>query len=179
MNCRTFRKHHVSFVDDTASGLARAQMEEHLRQCRRCATQDARVRRALLIARNLPGIEPSAEFRERLHQRLIASTLIPERNIAQRMRYGAIAAAAAVLLSVGTFAGMFAGAERSIVLSMPPVVASVPASFPSPAEPPVLTSAAVVATFSTGLALWPAALVADEAADYFVNAAFFQDNLTR
>jgi hypothetical protein len=177
MNCRTFRKHHVSFVDDTASGFARAQMDEHLRACRRCARHDSRVRRALLLARNIPAIEPSAEFRQRLHNRLIASTLIPERSVAERMRYGAIAAAAAVLLSVGTFAGMFAGSDPMI--SMPPVVASVPETFPSPAEPSMLASPAVVATFSTGLALWPAALVADEAADYFVTAAFFQDNLTR
>jgi anti-sigma factor RsiW len=179
MNCRTFRKHHVSYVDDTASGFARAQLDEHLRACERCANHDARVRRALLVVRNLPPIEPSAGFRDRLHSRLVASALMPERAMARRMRYSGIMAAAAVLLSVGTVAGVASMGQRPMTLTMPPVVASSPPVFPSVNESPVLAMPEVVASFSTGLALWPAALVADEAAEYFVNATFAQDELTR
>lgn len=178
MNCRTFRKHHVSFVDDTASGLLRSQLETHLRACPWCAAHDTRVRRALLLVRNLPLVEPSAGFRDRLHSRLIASALAPQRATARRMRYAGIAAAAAVLITVGTVAGAFSLSSRAVTLSMPPAIVTAE-PVPPMNEPPVLAMPAVVASFSTGLALWPAALMADEATEYFVNAALVQDYLTR
>lgn len=179
MNCRSFRKHHVAFVDDTAPGLIRAELEEHLRLCGKCARHDARVRRALMLVRSLPRLEPSADFRDRLYSRLVATALIPERTLAQRMRYSGIAAAAAVLISVGTMAGYFSLQARPVALTMTPVVVTDPEPFDWSSEPPVLAMPAVVASFSTGLALWPAALVADEATEYFVNAALVQTNLTR
>ncbi len=47
-------------------------MYEHLDDCERCARFDAAVRRGLLVARNLPSIKPSPEFRCRLQQQLDA-----------------------------------------------------------------------------------------------------------
>lgn len=179
MNCRNFRKLHVAFVDDTVSGCERAQMYDHLLRCSWCARHDARVRRSLLLVRNLPPIEPSADFRERLHSRVITSALMPERAIVRRWTNSGIAAAAAVLISVGFAARTVANSEGPVTLSHPPVVASVPEVRPSMVESPVLAMPAVMASFSTGIALWPAAIVADEAAEYFANAAFMQTSLTR
>jgi hypothetical protein len=179
MNCRQFRKQHVAFVDDTVSGLERAQMHDHLLRCAWCARHDARVRRSLLLVRNLPPIQPSADFRERLHSRVITAALMPERAIVRRWTNTGIAVAAAVLISVGIAARSAANAESSVTLSLPPVVASVPEPRPSIVESPVLAMPAVMASFSTGIALWPAAIVADEAAEYFANAAFMQTSLTR
>lgn len=70
MDCRTFLKHHLAFVDDTLPGADRAAMERHRLSCERCARHDAHVRRGLLLARNLAPIEPSADFYERLERRL-------------------------------------------------------------------------------------------------------------
>ena len=70
MTCREFRRKHDEYVDDTLSGAELDRMAQHRRVCERCAQLDTRVRRALLVARNLPTIEPSAAFSERLQARL-------------------------------------------------------------------------------------------------------------
>ena len=72
MTCREFRRKHDAYVDDTLSGVEFDRMAQHRRVCARCAQLDTRVRRALLVARNLPTIEPSADFGERLQARLRA-----------------------------------------------------------------------------------------------------------
>ncbi len=70
MNCRTFRKSHVAFVDGLLAKRRSAKMYEHLDRCDRCARLDTAVRRGLLVARNLPQIQPSADFMSRLQMRL-------------------------------------------------------------------------------------------------------------
>jgi len=45
-------------------------MQEHLYECKACATRDVWVRRSLLALQVLPSIELSAGFRERLYERL-------------------------------------------------------------------------------------------------------------
>ena len=70
MNCREFRRKHDAYVDDTLSGVDIEGMGQHLRLCPQCAALDTRIRRSLLLARNLPTIEPSAAFGERLQMRL-------------------------------------------------------------------------------------------------------------
>lgn len=80
MDCRTFRKHHFAFVDDTLPGTDLVAMELHRQECATCARHDAVVRRSLLVVRNLPEIEPSADFAERL-QRRIADTAMDRRPV--------------------------------------------------------------------------------------------------
>lgn len=177
MNCRTFHQLHVAFVDDTISGAERTEMAEHLGVCAGCASYNARVRRSLLLVRNLPRIEPSPEFRKRLRVRLLAAALMPEPPFAaSRLRW---VAAAAVLLAVGyaAYEGATNGDTRPLI--HPPVVATLPEPEPSLATSPALAFPAVMASFAAGMAVWPAALVADQAPDYFVNATFASDNLTR
>ena len=70
MNCREFRRKHDAFIDDTLSGVDVERMASHRRLCASCAQLDTRVRRALLIARNLPTIDVSPAFAERLQARL-------------------------------------------------------------------------------------------------------------
>ena len=72
MNCREFRRKHDEYLDDTLSAMEMDAASAHLRECERCARQDTRVRRALLLARNLPRIQPSPVFGERLQRRLSA-----------------------------------------------------------------------------------------------------------
>src|SRR3954469_12239368 len=70
MNCREFKSKHVGFIDDLLSAADMAEMRRHLFSCPRCATLDVRIRRSLLVVRNLPQIQPSADFFEGLHAAL-------------------------------------------------------------------------------------------------------------
>src|SRR5687767_15067906 len=151
MDCRTFRQHHCAFVDDVLPGADAAAMERHRVECESCADFDARVRRSLLVIRNLPPVQCSEDFTERLFQRLRGV------EVERRSTLGAFAAAAAVLVLVagGGLVAMAGRAPAEIVLS--PVVASTPAPVIDPLASPVIAASA-----SAGVPMWPALLLADE-----------------
>src|SRR6476646_9309029 len=102
MDCREFSDKHVAFVDDTLAGIELVRMQCHIAECGCCAKQDAKIRRALLLFRNLPSIEPSADFSTRLEARIrecqsehiLATT---QRNL----KYGAVAATLASAIMLG------------------------------------------------------------------------------
>lgn len=70
MNCNEFRKNHCAFVDDTLPGIEIIRMQRHLSECESCASLDARIKRSLLVFRNLPTIEPSENFSVRLEEKI-------------------------------------------------------------------------------------------------------------
>jgi len=73
-SCRQFRRQHAEFVDGfLAEETARA-MQGHVNNCPSCATRDVWMRRSLLALQALPRIEPSADFRQRLFERLAIPT---------------------------------------------------------------------------------------------------------
>jgi len=178
MDCREFCEQHVSFVDDTLAGIELVRMQRHIAECESCAKHDAKIRRALLLIRNLPSIELSADFAERLEARLrechsehlLATT---QRNL----RRGAIAAtlASAVMLGyIGTTLNHRTDAPRDLV--MPPVIASIP----EPELTPITTSTpAIVASVSAGLTIWPAALFAEQVPVHFAHSKLELANYTR
>jgi hypothetical protein len=114
------------------------------------------------MVRNLPTIEPSADFMARLSDR-IAELQSTE---------GALAEAPVDGLTTGAFAALAAGLTLFAyvtleamnrfgtpqALRLPPVVATAPAR---PA--PTLSGTAYMAAISTGMPVWPAVLMADEA----------------
>lgn len=169
MNCRTFRKNHVAFVDDTVSGVELAELRAHLASCGKCTRLDARVRRALLLARNVPSVDPSPDFLRRLRVRLRFASI--ERESASTFAFSRLAAAALIVATFAYGALEYLSGRAAEPLYHPPVVAI--ASAPSaPVTTPAFIAPAIVASLSTGLALWPAALVADEAPVQLVNAGF-------
>ena len=178
MDCREFCEQHVAFVDDTLAGIELVRMQRHIAECESCAKHDAKIRRALLLIRNLPSIELSADFSERLEARLkechsehlLATT---QRNL----RRGAIAAtlASAVMLGyIGATLYHRTDAPRDLV--MPPVIASIP----EPELTPITTSTpAIVASVSAGLTIWPAALFAEQVPVHFAHSKLELANYTR
>jgi hypothetical protein len=178
MDCREFCEQHVAFVDDTLAGIELVRMQRHIAECESCAKHDAKIRRALLLIRNLPSIELSADFSERLEARLkechsehlLATT---QRNL----KRGAIAAtlASAVMLGyIGTTLYHRTDAPRDLI--MPPVVASLP----EPELTPITTSTpAIVASVSAGLTIWPAALFAEQVPVRFAHSKLELANYTR
>ncbi len=177
MDCSEFCDQHLAFVDDTLAGIELVRMERHIAECESCARHDAKIRRALLLFRNLPSIEPSADFSHRLEARLrechneqLAST---QRNL----RFGAFAATLASLVMLGYIATtLYDHANVSSDLVMAPVVATIP----EPEFTPITTPApAIVASVSAGLTIWPAALFAEQVPVRFAHSKLELANYTR
>lgn len=176
MDCHDFRKNHLAFVDDTLPGVDMIVMQQHLLECEGCSYHDSTIRRSLVLVRNLPAIEPSRDFSERLCVRLRNTTPVKRRlGRYDGPRLGTFMAAAASVVVVGYVAVatlMWNEAGRS--LTLPPVIASAP----SPVAPPIMSSA-VMASISTGMPAWPAVLIAEQVPIYFVNAGFRPGGATR
>jgi anti-sigma factor RsiW len=175
MDCREFCEQHVAFVDDTLAGIELVRMQRHIGECESCAKHDAKIRRALLLFRNLPSIEPSADFLQRLEARihrechredLFATT---QRNL----RRGAIAATLASAAMLGYIATTLYHSDPPRDLVMPPVVASLPEPELTPSTPAIVTSV------SAGLTIWPAALFAEQVPVRFAHSKLELANYTR
>lgn len=174
MNCREFRRKHDAYVDDTLSGVDIEGMNRHLRLCEQCAALDTRIRRSLLIARNLPTIQPSAAFGERLQMRLAQErALMATRRQASEPILGMMTGRHRGSFSSGTFVALAAGiavaagvsvsvmltaAADDRVIRFAPVVATLPEPEPSPIATP-----AMVASMPAGMPIWPAVFVAQRA----------------
>lgn len=172
MHCREFRRKHDAYVDNTLGRPEIDAMSSHLRFCDRCAQLDTRVRRALLVAHNLPRIQPSAAFSARLQARLIHErALMTVRGPLHRegrerpFSAGAYAMmAAGILCAAGLALTMSViGTERAAI-RLAPVVATRPET-----EPSMLATPAMVASMPAGMSMWPAVFVAQQAPWHFAN----------
>ncbi len=179
MDCREFRNKHVAFVDDLLPAFDMDAMERHLLACSNCARQNTKIRRSLLIVRNLPPIEASPEFINRLNARL--AELGPEsridvmssRPLNPLASFAALAAgiAAVAYLALETnnyFAhpsDLPVGTASAMAMAPIPVLPELPK--PGRAAPMPLNSAALVASVPTGIPVWPAALMAGQSPMHF------------
>jgi len=178
MNCREFRRKHDAYIDDTLSGVDQEAMERHRRLCARCARLDTRVRRALLLVRNLPAIELSRGFDERLRMRLMRErTLIAAGRAAHgtspqdvggwrplsMSTYTAIAAGLLAVVGLATTMGLLSSGEPAEI-RLAPVVASLPEP-----EPSALATPTMVASMPAGMPVWPAVFVAQQAPWHFAS----------
>lgn len=173
MDCRHFRRNHLAYVDGSLSQPERELMRDHADSCGACSTHDTRVRRSLMIAHNLPAIQPSPGFAERLEQRLREAKAIDLREWSRSARgvrgpgIGEFLAAAAGVVAAGLVATAAIDRFRSHEIPvMPPVLA---AAAESPTLP--LTVPAFVASASPIVAVWPAALLLDQAPMHFSTAS--------
>lgn len=175
MHCKEFRKKHVAFVDDTLAGVELAEMGLHTAECPECAQHDASIRRALLLVRNLPTVELSANFSARLHARLAECRFAPPSCGTIRKRMLAVTTLAAAAM-IGYISVTLYRVESPRDLTMAPVIASVPESELAPISAPAPT---IVTSAPAGLAIWPAALLAEQAPVHFAHARFASASLTR
>lgn len=177
MNCREFRRKHDAYLDDTLSGVDLDAMAGHRSLCESCSRLDTRVRRALLVAHNLPTIEPSARFTARLQLRLkqerallAAAGASREMTAAHSWRPLSMSAYTAVVAGILAAAGLALtitgmGQEQDVI-RLAPVVATLPE-----AEPSTLATPAMVASMPTGMTVWPALYVAQQAPWHFASDA--------
>ena len=172
MDCREFRRNHVAFVDDLLPGIDLVRMQRHVLECDSCSHHDTMIRRTLLVVRNMPRIDVSAGFSERLQARIRAlqtsSVGRSDAYVHTGIGLRTFAAVAAGVMAAGllTFAviGHSDSMSRDVVLH--PVVASLPAEIIVEAPSPI-PAPAMVASASTGIALWPAVMVAEQAPLHF------------
>lgn len=176
MDCRTFHARHVGFVDDVLPGIEIVEMQRHIAECAPCARHDARIRRSLLVFRNMPAIQCSPGFTERISDRVRALNDAPPPRppiLTQSRVFGAVFAAGVV-----AFAGVSMMPDKAVPLSHAPVVAMTPGEAELPVEES-MASQAMLASVSTGIPIWPATLMAEQAQIQFANSAFRLTNLTR
>ena len=161
MDCKAFAKLHSGFLDDTLPGVQRAAMREHLSSCARCARRDTEVRRALLVLKNLPPIEVSEGFQDRLRARIAAESAAPVPARKPKADVGLMkwAAAAALLIAVVGVRNWPAGGRDDSPSRLPAVVASVPAIVEGTIDE---SAPAYMASMSTGIPMWPALMLAEE-----------------
>jgi anti-sigma factor RsiW len=158
MDCKAFARQHSGLIDDTLPGVERAAMREHLATCERCSRRDAQVRRALLVLKNLPPIQVSEGFQDRLRARIASESSAPVVTRSDRGRAKWAAAAALLIAVVGVRAWPGARQADSTPSRLPAVVASVPAVGDAIDE----SAPAFMASMSTGMPMWPALMLAEE-----------------
>jgi hypothetical protein len=71
VSCRDFLEGHAEYLDGALPDPVAEGFDAHVRSCRGCQRYDHVLRRGLLLARNLPEIQPSAHFHERLQAELM------------------------------------------------------------------------------------------------------------
>jgi anti-sigma factor RsiW len=180
MDCRTFHRKHLAYVDDTLPGIDVVAMRRHVRECERCARHDAKIRRALLLARNLPMIQPSADFQARLQARLqrekaMAALTPAHMPYAHGPGMRSFFAVAASVVAVGYLAlALLARFDPPREIALAPVVATEPEpTFIENVAPPLpLATPALVTSVSAGVPVWPVMFLADQAPVHFATEQF-------
>ncbi len=121
MNCRSFRKMHVTYVDGLMDERQAAQMDAHLDECEHCARWNTAIRRGLLVARNLPAIQPSPDFMARLEMRLASADSLVRTPTPIRAGYrkGVVRAAVAVAIAVSAVVMIRANRAPVVPLAVP------------------------------------------------------------
>jgi len=187
MDCKSFRKQHLAYLDDTMPGDEMATAQHHVMMCDGCAAHDTLVRRSLMVARSMPALEPSADFQARLRVRLAEcrdecrderSAMAARVALAHaprsaspptaRLRDTRVVVAVAASAMLGAFVWQGWSGPSAPELSMQPVIASQPA-MPTPVS---YITPELMQAMATGNPVWPAAMVIDDAPTRFVNNGF-------
>jgi len=168
MDCREFRESHFAFVDDTLPGVELVRMQMHITECESCARHDAAVRRSLMLFRNLPSIQPSAGFSQRLEQRLLDARMadMAAANSGRSRKLAATVAVTSVVI-LGYIGVSLREVDYPRDIVFPPVVASAPSSGATQIDSP---APEMVVAVPAGLPIWTAALYAEQTAVYFASA---------
>lgn len=188
MDCKSFRKQHLAYLDDTMPGDEMSAAQCHVMVCDGCAAHDTLVRRSLMVARSMPMLEPSAAFQARLRARLAecreecrdertamaartALLAVPRssdaRSVSSRNSRVVMAVAASAMLGAFVWQGWRTPTPE---LSMQPVIASQPA-MPTPAS---YITPELMQAMATGNPVWPAAMIIEDAPTHFVRSDFSQ-----
>ena len=112
IRCDDFLFRHSDYLDGQLSPLMSAQLRAHAESCSSCARYDRIVRRGLTLVHELPAVEPSPDFEQRLQHRIFhvqdEVSLAPQRPVA-----GAAALAVAAAIALLAWSPLLMDGERS------------------------------------------------------------------
>jgi hypothetical protein len=159
MDCKEFATLHASYIDDTLPGYQMVAMRGHLTICAKCSKRDAEIRRSLILLKNLPSVEVSEGFQEKLRARITAEGPAYQRQRGSNTTWMRWSAVAAGLIALAGAKGWY---ERERIVDapirLPAVFASAPVTYAGDDE----SAPAYVASMSTGIPMWPALMLAEE-----------------
>jgi hypothetical protein len=128
MDCGEFLAGYTDFRDGDLSGERWAAFAAHLAACGRCARYDHVVRRGTELVRELPELEVSDDFQERLQHRLWH--VDEETSYAGRRSSAGAAAATLTVAATIALAAWVPLALRQGPAEPAPVIAAQPSPFP-------------------------------------------------
>jgi hypothetical protein len=163
MKCREFKSNHVGFIDDLLPAADMSEMRRHLAACDTCAALDTRIRRSLLVVRNLPQIEPSADFFARLSEAL-KDAPPPEPRIRPFAAAAALTVVTAALAAAVYFVMAFGPTSHQTAKS------TATAAAPAPIAPLPMNEVVIAATVPAGVPVWPAMFMVGELPTHLTNA---------
>jgi hypothetical protein len=172
MDCREFRNKHVAFVDDLLPAVEMDVMRRHLELCSGCSRQDTRVRRGLMLVRNLPPIEASPDFMARLNERIAQMGPVSRTDVVRAARPSYPAMIAATALAAGMVAVAYMTIETNRYFVPTDSVGVVPALAVIQDDPAPGTASmanAAMAAVPTGIPVWPAVLMVGQSPIHFAN----------
>lgn len=158
MDCKEFTSRHAAFIDDTLPGFQMAAMREHLTDCSRCSRKDAEIRRSLFVLKNLPPVQVSDGFQERLRARITAEGPAYQPLRSSSSGFVKWAAAGGLLVAVVGVSWADRNPRTVSPARLPAVYASAPVVYAGHDE----SAPAFVASMSTGIPMWPALMLAEE-----------------
>ena len=159
MDCKEFSARHAAFIDDTLPGFQMAAMRDHLTTCAKCARRDTEIRRSLFLLKNLPPIQVSDGFQDRLRARITAEGPAFQGQRSTSPRYMTWAVAAAALVALAGMKGWYDSDRLARApIRLPAVTATVPVAYENGDE----SAPEYVASMSTGIPMWPALMMAEE-----------------
>ena len=159
MDCKTFATRHAAFIDDTLPGFEMAAMRDHMTECTRCSRRDAEVRRALFLLKNLPPVQVSDGFQDRLRARITAEGPAYQSKGPKDLSVMKWSAVAAMLVAIVGVTSWPESGRTETPIRLPAVFASAPVDlYGDEGEWPQ----AYVASMSTGIPMWPALMLAEE-----------------
>ncbi|MBA2687005.1 MAG: hypothetical protein H0U64_02790 [Gemmatimonadaceae bacterium] len=128
-----------------------------------------------MVFRNLPSIQPSGDFEERLQEK-IRSSVSAQAATQRSFRLAGTAAVVFGAAMLGYIAAVLPNSEIPQDVVMAPVIATLP-DFDMPAVS--AAGPAIVASVSAGLPIWTAALYAEQAPQHFAQPALTLASYTR
>jgi hypothetical protein len=171
MDCPEFRRKHSLFLDSALPALDLVRARKHAVECAACANHDAKTRRALLLFRNLPHIEPSARFTEQLNLRLAQPQTFGSFAAGSFWLASSVAGIAAMLLV--TIGVAVTALQSPGELRLAPAVASKPETTTSQIVAPT-----IAASMSVVIPAWPAVIMVERASQQLEDAEYLFTNQT-
>lgn len=91
---------HAEYIDGVLPAAQMRSFDGHAASCRSCGHYDRVVRRGLMLARNLPEVQPSPHFHENLQSRLMGVDAEASRSLTANNATVVVIAAVLALVSI-------------------------------------------------------------------------------